>query len=150
MRSQSSQGDIQSGADGHGPGAGVTSDHEEIVHIKEDLADVQILLVLGIFAALAGLIVVWMLFGKRCIPFRAMRVHTEKMAGGFGDDGPLRAAWERAKAAIPLSWGSGSRRSWSDFSAERGLLGHERADSGEVDVDVNMDHTQFSIDDEAR
>lgn len=124
--------------------SGHTESHEEIQHMKEDLEDVQILLVLGIFAVVSGLFVVWLTFGKRCMPFRAMRTHTEKMAGGFRDDGPIRVAWDKIRASIPI--GQGARRSWHDTPSRRGLLGNGRGDSGEVDVDAS----QFSIDEDER
>jgi hypothetical protein len=118
-------------------GDGHSHANDEIEEMKEDLEDVQILLALGVFAVLSGLFVVWLTFGKRWVPFRAMR--SEKI--GFRDDGPLRAAWEKVRSSIPTF---GPRRNWRDGSARAGLLGHERGDSGEVDI------SEFSIDDEVR
>lgn len=108
---------------------------------KEDLEDVQILLVLGVFALVSGIFVVWLTFGRRWMPFRTM-LRSEKV--GFGDDGPMRLAWERVKAKLPF----GARQSWRygnpSVSARAGLLGHARDDSGDADL------TEFSIDDEVR
>ena len=132
----SSSPDHDEGYDGHGN----TSDHEEIKHMKEDLEDVQILLVLGILAVISGLLVVWLTIGKRCIPFRAMRGEKQPY-GRFSDDGMLRSAWERVKASVPFRTATGPRRGWKDFSARTGLLGHQRDDSEDVDT------TEYSMDD---
>ena len=133
-----SSGHISSG---HDPVA-----DEQLEHMKADLEDVQILLILGIFALLSGLFVVWLTVGKRCMPFRAMRNHTEKITGGrFGDEGTMRQIWYKIRSVIPS--GSSGSGSWRDFSSRTGLLGHSRSESGE-DGDQSQWSNEFSIEDD--
>lgn len=126
-----------------------SNEHEkEMASMKDDLQDVQLLLVFGFLALISAVLVAWMTFGKRCMPFRTLTSRGEKMtpAWSFPSEGGtgLRGAWQKVRGSF-----SGGNRRWRDFSsgAGRGLLGHERGDSGSGEVEFE---TQFSIDDEER
>lgn len=82
----------------------VSNGHQE--DLEEDIEDVQILLVLGVFLMISAALVAWMTFGGGCIPWR--RSVSEKGYGGrFRDDGRLRRLWHRVQMQLP-----GMRRSW--------------------------------------
>lgn len=95
------------------PHANVDLEDADDYSYEKDLEDVKILLILGIVVVIAATLVIWMVFGKGCIPWR--RLHTEKP--GYRDDGPLRRRWEQVRALVPLP-----RRNSRYASAGRGLL----------------------------
>ena len=127
--------------DGHGQG------HHDEPHdydYEDDVEDVQILLVLGILAAISAVLVAWMAFGTRCIPWRRRAWAEKSGIMNFSDEGgfQVRRAWENVRSSI-----RSPKKSWRDFSARRELLGHSRDDSM-GNAEVTFSNTDFSLDDE--
>ena len=136
------------GGEGHGHGQHDDHHDKEMASMKEDIEDVQILLILGILVLISAVLVAWIAFGKKFMPFRTLGIRSEKMDWAFRDKesgapATLRGAWESVRANIPFGQG---KRGWRDLSgARRGLLGHERDDSS---GDVEFDNSDFRIDDD--
>ncbi len=90
-------------------------DEEDHAHgyarMREDLEDVQILLILGILAIISAFLIVFMTFGCRSLGIRRLRSEKDAVLGGFKDDGVVRRMWEGAKSWIP-----GRKRSWRDYA----------------------------------
>jgi hypothetical protein len=118
--------------DSHSHSHGDSHDSGSYKNLKEDLEDVQILLILGILAIISAVLIAFMTFGCRSMPFRRIRSEKEGLMG-FRDDGTLRVLWNKARSMVP-----GRKKSWYD--PRRNLLGRERGDSiGEADGDFRID-----------
>ncbi|KAK3719322.1 hypothetical protein LTR37_004541 [Vermiconidia calcicola] len=139
---------------GHGHEHGHGNNNDGHASMREDLEDVQILLVLGILAIISAVLVAFMTFGCRCMPFKRMQRNMagEKGEAGimsFRDDGKLRTAWNKVRSSFP----GGSKKSWArDFpSSAGGLLrygqGYSERDSVEAGAEMTQSHTDFDDDD---
>ena len=97
---------------------------------EDDYSDVQVLFVLGVFALVSAMLVGWMTFGSRFLPFKARGFNA---VGGFKDDSKVRRFFDRVLSSVP-----GAKRSWQETaSAKRELLDErEREEGGGGDMTV--------------
>jgi hypothetical protein len=125
--------------DGHGhehSHSDPEADHHDsgYENLRQDMDDMQLLVVLGILAVITAVFVAFIAFGCRSMPFR--RIRSEKdglMNMGFRDDGSLRVMWNKARQFVP-----GRKKPWQEYSGVG--RGRERGDSigessGEYEVD---------------
>lgn len=120
-------------------------DHKDEYDYDDEIEDVQILLVLGILAAISAVLVAFMTFGTRCIPWRR---ETSSEKGGIrlftGEEGgfAIRRVWNIVQSSV-----RSPKKSWQDFSARRSLLGHQRA-SSLTGAERVFSNTDYDVDDD--